>query len=177
MCYSGVITCNFCGTTSEELKKQKKAFYSDLFCSKKCRYARALMASQRARGCLYGIGSDAQSSASQNALSHRQLAVALKVSPARISQLIKSGMPHHSISAAKEWRTHNNRKTGPKQTIPCRPNDRSSDEAAVALDEDASDHSDRDERGESRLHAPREVSRARSGRRCWRDVGRAIGVG
>jgi hypothetical protein len=121
MGYSGVITCNFCGTTSEELKKQKKAFYSDLFCS--CRCARDFNPSSAV----------AQSSASQNSLSHRQLAVALKVSTARISQLIKSGMPHHSISAAVEWRTQNSRKTGPKRKIPCCPNDRSSDEAAVAV--------------------------------------------
>jgi transcriptional regulator with XRE-family HTH domain len=39
----------------------------------------------------------------------KDLAVALGVSAARVSQLIKIGMPLHSISAAKEWRIQQQR--------------------------------------------------------------------
>ncbi len=39
----------------------------------------------------------------------KDLAIALGVSPARVSQLIKIGMPPHSISAAKEWRIEQHR--------------------------------------------------------------------
>ncbi len=113
-CRSGVLTCTVCGAVGSSRYKN-----SDRFCSKKCRYAWSLMASQAARG----IGIDAQKPIPQ-----RQLASALKVSSARISQLIKSGMPHHSVHAAKEWRNNSKRRWHPQQ-----PSDHVSDDPAVVV--------------------------------------------
>jgi hypothetical protein len=42
-------------------------------------------------------------------LSRKELSDALNVSPARISQLAKAGMPLDSIEAARHWRNTNNR--------------------------------------------------------------------
>jgi hypothetical protein len=42
-------------------------------------------------------------------LTQKDFAIALGLSPARVSQLVKIGMPLHSISAAKEWRIEQQR--------------------------------------------------------------------
>ena len=119
-CRSGVMTCTVCGAVGSFSKYKN----SDRFCSKKCRYAWSLMASQAARG----IGIDAQKYIPQ-----KQLASALKVSSARISQLVKSGMPQHSVRAAKEWRDNSKRRWHPQQ-----PSDHISDDPAVAVVDAAS---------------------------------------
>ena len=84
------------------------------------------MASQAARG----IGIDG---IAQKCIPQKQLASALKVSSARISQLIKSGMPHHSVHAAKEWRNNSKRRWHPQQ-----PSDHISDDLAVVAVDAAS---------------------------------------
>ena len=59
--------------------------------------------------------------------SQKDFAIALGVSQARISQLVKIGMPLHSITAAKDWRTKRQRSS-----------DDAADSAdAAAADEDA----------------------------------------
>jgi len=59
--------------------------------------------------------------------SQKDFAIALGVSQARISQLVKIGMPLHSISAAKEWRSKRQRTSDDAAD--------SADAAAVADDE------------------------------------------
>lgn len=52
----------------------------------------------------------------QHHLSRKKLSDALNVSPARISQLVKAGMPFDSVEAARNWRHSNKRQRGRKNT-------------------------------------------------------------